>query len=55
MTTTSVWYSSVSMMNKLSYKMGVTKREVTPEEMTDLGAGPFMFRLHLLPDSKTKT
>ena len=55
LTTTSVWYSSKALITNITYKQGPTKQEITPEEMTEMGASQFMFRLHLLPETESRT
>ena len=52
MSTILTWISSESIMNSLKFVTGTLKRDVTPQEAEEHGAGKFLFRFHILPQKK---
>ena len=52
MSTTSAWITSDAMLDDLQYVQGNLKRDITPEQANEQGTGPFMMRLHVLPEAR---
>ena len=52
LSSTSTWITSDTVMNKIRFVTRTVKRELTPQQAGEAGAGTFIFRLHLLLKAK---
>ena len=52
--TTKSWVSSTTIVQHMKYVVGPLRREITPQRAEEGGAGTFLFRMHLLPETKVK-
>ena len=52
LSSTSTRVTSDSVMSKIRFVTGAVKREITPQQAGESGAGTFIFRLHLLLEAK---
>ena len=52
MSTTSSWVTSESLADNIQYVQGNLKRDITPGQAAEQGTGPFMARLHVLPEAR---
>ena len=53
LSTTSSWVTSDAMMDKIQYMSGPSRRDISPQQANEQGTGPFLLRLHILPESRT--
>ena len=52
MSTTSAWITSNAMLDDLQYVQLNLRRDITPKQANKQGTGPFLMRLHVLPEAR---